>query len=81
MNRNQLANQIIIEIGIPDELETRILTLINDKFDDELIDKHKYYALSNDVTDAKDLIRLARRILFRIVDELIEKEIKNEEAK
>ena len=74
MNRNELANRINTSIGIPDDLDIIILTLINDKFENESIDKHKYYSFSNKVNDAKTLLRIARGILFNIVDELIDKE-------
>lgn len=73
-SRSQLANKVMDEIGIPDDLETSMLKLLNDSFGDELIDIHKYYSLSNEITDAKILIRLARAMLFRIIDELVEKD-------
>jgi len=74
MNRNELANRINTSIGIPDDLDIIILTLINDKFENKSIDKHKYYSLSNEIIDAKILIRLARATLFRIIDDLVDKD-------
>jgi hypothetical protein len=74
MNRNQLTNRIATDIGIPDDLETAIFILLNDKFCNKLIDKYKYYSLSSEITDAKILIRLTRAMLFRIIDEIMDKD-------
>jgi len=79
--QNEITIKIAREVGIPDALETTLLRLVNDAWENDKISRQQYYSTANDLDDARLLIVVARRLLCNILKTISKEETKNAEQR
>ena len=74
LTRNEFARMINDDICMSQDVEEDLQKLIEDAKAKGEIGQYKYIHFYNSMTDVGRLLHIARRILYGIVDELIERD-------